>query len=169
MRWRLYAGIGAVFALGGVAGGLLGIAAERDRLRKMEQDGPVPIVDMLGRRLEAELKLDPAQSRRVREIYATVRPEIQLVERERRRRLREMLEQTQPQILEILTPKQKQRYSELQQKIQQRLRLRDPNREGPPPHHRDGPPPGPKRPPGPKPQPSDDQHPPKPTSPIATV
>lgn len=130
MRWRLYAGIGAVFALGGVAGGLLGTAAERERLRKMERDGPGLLMDGLARRLENELKLDPAQSRRVKEIYAATRPQLLQMERERRRRLRQMLDNAQPQILEVLTPPQKERYQQLQQKLQQRLRLREPGVKG---------------------------------------
>lgn len=130
MRWRLYAGIGAVFALGGVAGGLLGTAAERERLRKMERNGPGLLMDGLARRLDDELKLDPAQSRRVKEIYAATRPQLLQMERERRRRLRQLLDHTQPQILEVLTPPQKERYQQLLEKLQQRLRLRDPRREG---------------------------------------
>ncbi len=135
MRWRLYAGIVAVFALGGVAGGLLGTAAERERLRKMERGGPGLLMDGLARRLEEELKLDPTQSRRVKEIYATTRPQLLLMERERRRRLRQMLDQTQPRIMDILTPPQQERFQELQQKLQQRLRLREPKKEdeAPPP------------------------------------
>ena len=133
MRWRLYAGIGAVFAFGGVAGGLLGTAAERDRLRKMEREGPALMMDGLAKRLEHELKLDPAQARRIKEVYAAVRPQLLQMERDRRRRLRQMLENTQPQILEVLTPPQKERYQQLEQKIQLRLRLREPGREIDPP------------------------------------
>ncbi len=130
MRWRLYAGIAAVFALGGVAGGLLGITAERERLRKFEKDGPAPALDGLAKRLEDELKLDPAQARRVKEIYAATRPQLLQMERERRRRMRQLMESTQPPILEILTPAQKERYQQLQQKLQLRLRLREPGKEG---------------------------------------
>ena len=133
MRWRLYAGIGAVFALGGVAGGLLGTAAERDRLRKMEREGPALMMDGLAKRLENELKLDPAQARRIKEVYAATRPQLLQMERDRRRRLRQMLENTQPQILEVLTPAQKERYHQLEQKLQLRLRLREPGREIDPP------------------------------------
>ena len=129
MRWRLYTGIGAVFALGGVAGGLLGTAAERDRLRKMEREGPGILMDGLARRLDNELKLDPAQSRRVKDVYAEMRPQLLQMERERRRRPRQLLDNTQPQILEVLTPQQKERYQQLQEKLRQRLRLRDPDKE----------------------------------------
>ena len=129
MRWRLYAGIGAVFALGGVAGGLLGTAAERERLRKMEREGPALLMDGLAKRLENELKLDPAQARRIKEVYAATRPQLLQMERERRRRLRQMLDNIQPQILEVLTPAQKERYQQLEQKLQLRLRLREPGKE----------------------------------------
>ena len=88
MRWRLYSGIGAIFVLGSVAGGMIGINAERERLRKFEREGPALLMDGLAKRLEDELKLDPVQSRRVKEIYAATRPQLQQMERERRRRLR---------------------------------------------------------------------------------
>ena len=133
MRWRLYAGIGAVFALGGVTGGLLGTAAERERLRKMERDGPGLLMDGLARRLDSELKLDPSQSRQIKEIYANTRPQLIQMERERRRRLRQMLDNAQPQILEVLTPQQKDRYQQLQQKLMQRLRMRETGAEATPP------------------------------------
>ena len=109
MRWSLYGGIGAVFVLGGVAGGLVGITAERDRQRRMEKEGPVLLVDSLAKRLKDELKLDPSQVRQVKEIYAGTRPELQQMERERRRRLRLVMEKTNPAILEILTPAQRER------------------------------------------------------------
>lgn len=126
MRWRLYSGIGAIFVLGSVAGGMIGITAERERLRKFEREGPALLIDGLAKRLEDELKLDPVQSRRVKEIYAATRPQLLQMERERRHRLRQMLDATQPQILEILTPPQQERYQQLQQKLQLRLRLREP-------------------------------------------
>ena len=130
MRWRLYTGIGAVFALGGVAGAILGTATERDRFRKMEREGPGPAIESLARRMVDELKLDPDQARHVREVYASTRPQLLQMERERRRRLRQMLENTDPRILEVLTPAQRERYQQLQQKLQIRLRLREPGKEG---------------------------------------
>lgn len=133
MRWRLYSGIGAIFVLGSVAGGMIGITAERERLRKFEREGPALLMDGLAKRLEDELKLDPVQSRRVKEIYAANRPQLQQMERERRRRLRQMLDATHPQILEILTPPQRERYQQLQQKLQLRLRLREPGKAHEPP------------------------------------
>ena len=139
MNWRLYLGIGAVFVLGGVAGGILGVAAERERLRKFEREGPAFLMDGLAKRLETELKLDPTQTRRVQEVYAATRPQLFQMERERRRRLRQLLDTVQPQILEILTPPQKERYQQLQLKLQQRLRLREPAKPGDPD------PPGPPR------------------------
>ena len=132
MNWRLYLGIGAVFVLGGVAGGILGVTAERDRLRKFEREGPAFLMDGLAKRLETELKLDPVQTRRVQEVYAATRPQLFQMERERRRRLRQLLDNTQPQILEVLTPPQKERYQQLQLKLQQRLRLREPAKPGDP-------------------------------------
>ena len=132
MNWRLYTGIGAVFVLGGVAGGILGITAERERLRKFEREGPAMLMDGLAKRLETDLKLDPAQTRRVQDVYASTRPQLIQMERERRRRLRQLLDNVQPQILEILTPPQKERYQQLQQKLQQRLRLREPAKPGDP-------------------------------------
>jgi hypothetical protein len=133
MRWRLYSGIGAIFVLGSVAGGMIGINAERERLRKFEREGPALLMDGLAKRLEDELKLDPVQSRRVKEIYAATRPQLLQMERERRHRLRQMLDATQPQILEILTPPQQERYQQLQQKLQLRLRLREPGKAHEPP------------------------------------
>lgn len=143
MNWRLYSGIGAVFVLGGVAGGILGVTAERERLRKFEREGPAFLMDGLAKRLETELKLDPAQTRRVQEVYAATRPQLFQMERERRRRLRQLIENTQPQILEILTPPQKERYQQLQQKLQQRLHLREPAKPGDPQEKPE--PPGPPR------------------------
>ena len=125
MRWSLYGGIGTVFVLGGVAGGLVGITAERDRQRRMEKEGPVLLVDSLAKRLKDELKLDPSQVRQVKEIYAGTRPELQQMERERRRRLRLVMEKTNPAILEILTPAQRERYQQLQRKLQLRLLQRE--------------------------------------------
>lgn len=133
MRWRLYSGIGAIFVLGSVAGGMIGINAERERLRKFEREGPALLMDGLAKRLEDELKLDPVQSRRVKEIYAATRPQLLQMERERRHRLRQMLDATQPQILEILTPPQQERYQQLQQKLQLRLRLRESGKAHEPP------------------------------------
>ena len=132
MNWRLYLGIGAVFVLGGMAGGLLGVTAERERLRKFEREGPAFLMDGLAKRLETDLKLDSAQTRRVQEVYAAIRPQLFQMERERRRRLRQLLDNTQPPILEILTPPQKERYQQLQLKLQQRLRLREPAKPGEP-------------------------------------
>ena len=133
MRWRLYSGIGAVFVLGSVAGGMIGINAERERLRKFEREGPALLMDGLAKRLEDELKLDPSQARRVKEVYAATRPQLMQMERERRRRLRQMLDATQPPILEVLTPPQKERYQQLLQKLQLRLRLREPGKPSEPP------------------------------------
>ncbi len=130
MRWRLYSGIAAVFTLGGVAGGLLGVTAERDRMRRMEKEGPALVLDSLVKKLEDELKLNPAQARRVREVYASTRPQLQQMERERRRRLRQLMENTHPPIMEVLGPAQRERYQQLQQKLQLRLRLREPAKTG---------------------------------------
>jgi hypothetical protein len=128
MRWSLYAGIGAVFILGGVAGGLVGITGERDRQRRMEKEGPVLMVDALAKRLKDELKLNPSQVRHVKEVYASTRPELQQMERERRRRMRLLMEKTHPAILEVLTPAQKERYQQLQRKLQLRLLQREPGK-----------------------------------------
>lgn len=146
MRWMLYAGITTVFVLGGVAGGLVGVMAERDRVKKMERGGPSLVGEIMGRRLEQDLKLNPNQARRVRQIFAAARPQIQQLDRERREKLREIMESTHPQILEVLNPRQKERFLELQQRLQQRLRLRDPDLMP----ERPGPGPGPRRLKGPK-------------------
>jgi hypothetical protein len=132
MRWRLYSGIAAVFTLGGVAGGLLGVTAERDRMRRMEKEGPTLVLESLVKKLEDELKLNPAQVRRVKEVYAGTRPQLLQMERERRRRLRQLMETTHPPILEVLAPAQRERYQQLQQKLQLRLRLREPGKPGDP-------------------------------------
>lgn len=126
MHWRLYSGIAAVFALGAVAGGLVGVTAERDRIRRMDKEGPNLVMESLVRNLEKELKLDPAQVRRVREVYAGTRPQLLQMERERRRRLRQLMDNTHPPIMEILGPAQRERYQQIQQKLQLRLRLREP-------------------------------------------
>ncbi len=125
-RWRLYSGIGTVFLLGGVAGGLVGISGERDRLRRYAAEGPEPALGSLIQRLDEELKLDESQSRRIREVYAATRPQLLLMERERRRRLRQLMDSTQPAIREVLTPPQRERFDQLQQKLQFRLRLQNP-------------------------------------------
>jgi hypothetical protein len=130
MRWRLYAGIASVFVLGGVAGAVVGITAERDRLRRMEKEGPTLVLDGLAKRLENELKLEPAQVRRVKEVYAGTRPQLLQMERERRRRLRALMEGTHAPILEMLNPAQRERYQQIQQKLQNRLRLREPGKPG---------------------------------------
>lgn len=127
MRWMLYAGLATVFVLGGVAGGLLGVTAERDRLNKLESSAPGLAGELMGRRLETELKLDPHQARRVRQIYATARPQLQQLDRERRQKMRQIMDTTHPQILELLNPQQKERFLKLQKQLRQRLRLRDPD------------------------------------------
>lgn len=132
MRWQHYAGIGAVFALGGVAGGLLGITAERDRVRKVDREGRLPALEAIAKRLEDELKLDPAQAHRVKEVYSAARPQLLQMERERRRQLRQLMEHTQPAIMEVLTPRQRERFLQLDHKLRLRLRLREPNKELPP-------------------------------------
>ncbi|RYD38150.1 MAG: hypothetical protein EOP86_01635 [Verrucomicrobiaceae bacterium] len=129
----LYSGITAVFVLGGVAGGLLGVTAERDRVKKLERSGPGPMGELMGRRLEKELGLDPGQARHVRRIYATARPRVQQLDRERRQKLRAIMDEIHPQILEVLTPEQKDRFLNLQKKLMQRLRLTDPESGEPPP------------------------------------
>lgn len=135
MRWMLYAGITTVFVLGGVAGALVGVMAERDRMQKMERGGPGLVGEIMGRRLEQDLKLNPNQARRVRQIYAAARPQVQQLDRERREKLRAIMESTHPQIMEILNPRQKERFLQLQQRLQQRLRLKEadfPEKPGPP-------------------------------------
>ncbi len=139
MRWRLYTGIVSVFALGGVAGAIVGVTGERDRIRKSDAEGLVPAMETMSKRLETELKLDPGQARRIKEIYASTRPQLLQIERERRRRIRLLMETTQPPIVDILTPQQKERFKELQQKLQFRLRLRDTTKENEP--HQAPPPP----------------------------
>lgn len=134
MRWMLYAGIGTVFVLGGVAGGLVGVSAERDRVRKLERATPNLVGDLLGRRLGKELSLDENQVRRVREIYAGSRPQIMKLERERRRDLRNIMDDAHQQITEILTPRQKERFLQIQRQLKQRLRLRDPDFVDPAPN-----------------------------------
>ena len=134
--WKLYLGITAVFALGGVAGGLLGIHGERDRLRKFEHEGPGLLIDTLAKRLTHDLKLDPEQARRVREIFANTRPELMKMERERRRHIRELLKRTEPQLRQVFTGPQRERYEQLQQKMEKRLKLRSgepPTAKKPPP------------------------------------
>jgi len=133
MHWRLYFGISSIFVLGGVAGSLLGVHGERERQRKSDREGLSPAFEAMARRLENELKLDEGQSRRVREIYTATRPQLIQVEKERRRRLLQLLEGTEHPILEILTPTQKERFQQLQQKLQLRLRLRDEPKAGDPP------------------------------------
>ncbi|MES2709315.1 MAG: hypothetical protein V4726_22145 [Verrucomicrobiota bacterium] len=136
MRWMLYAGLATVFVLGGVAGGLLGVTAERDRMKKLERSAPGLAGELMGRRLETELKLDPEQARRVRQIYATARPQLQQLDRERRQKMRQIMDTTHPQILELLNPQQKERFQRLQKQLRQRLRLRDPDSTEPAPGSR---------------------------------
>lgn len=136
MRWMLYAGIGTVFVLGGVAGSLVGISAERDRVRKLESATPNLVGDLLGRRLGKELSLNENQVLRVREIYAGSRPRIMKLERERRRDLRSIMEDAHRQITEILSGPQKERFLQIQRKLRQRLRLRDPDFADPAPNRR---------------------------------
>lgn len=136
MRWMLYAGIGTVFVLGGVAGGLLGVTAERDRMKKLEHASPGLVGELMGRRLEKELQLDPAQARRIRQIYSGARPQLQKLDRERRQKMREIMETTHPQILEVLNPRQKERFLQMQQQLQERLRLRAPDFAEPAPGRR---------------------------------
>lgn len=137
MRWMLYSGITAVFVLGGVAGGLLGVTAERDRVKKLERSGPGPMGELMGRRLEKELDLDPGQARHVRQIYAAARPRVQQLDRERRQKLRAIMDEIHPQILEALNPEQKDRFLNLQKKLMRRLRLTDPESgDKPPPDDR---------------------------------
>ena len=139
MRWRLYTGIVSVFALGGVTGAIVGVTGERDRIRKSDAEGLVPAMETMSKRLETELKLDPGQARRIKKIYASTRPQLLQIERERRRRIRLLMETTQPPIVDILTPQKKERFKELQQKLQFRLRLRDTTKENEP--HQAPPPP----------------------------
>lgn len=125
MRWLLYTGIGSVFLLGGVAGGMLGVTSERERLKKIERE-PNGVMELMGRRLEKELRLDPAQSREVRAIYSEVRPELYRMERERRTRIREIIDSTNPRVSAVLRPEQKERFDELHRNLNNRLKLRDP-------------------------------------------
>lgn len=124
MRWLLYTGIGSVFLLGGVAGGMLGVTSEREKLKKIERE-PTGVMELMGRKLEKELQLDPAQAREVRAIYAEVRPELHRMERERRTRLREIIESTNPRVSAVLRPEQKERFDELHRNLNNRLRLRE--------------------------------------------
>lgn len=128
MRWGIYVGIASVFLLGGVAGALLGVTAERSRLRSFDSGNPRPAVDAIVRRLERELKLNPLQSHQARDIYSATRPELQNIERERRRRIRSLLDETEPRVLAILRPDQQQRFRELHGKLRSRLRLGEPGR-----------------------------------------
>lgn len=121
----LYSGIAAVFLLGGVAGGMVGVMLERERLKRIESGPPAMLMEVVSRRLERELNLDEEQTRKVRTVYAESRPEVVEAEMEHRRRMGEIMRATHAKVEAVLRPDQLRAFNDLKQRVEHRLRMRE--------------------------------------------
>jgi Spy/CpxP family protein refolding chaperone len=113
-RFKVYAGLLLVFALGGVAGGASVYAFARRQCAELLRDDPEP------RRMRAlidRLELDGDQERRVRDVFRRHRDE-------RRRAMQSMFEecgaplerqrkQTEREVRDVLTPEQRESYDRI--------------------------------------------------------
>lgn len=162
MRWKLYAGILAIFLLGGVAGVMVGVQYERTtRERMMADRARKSAVDFFSRRMAHELDLNADQLGQVRAILEAVQPELQKLEETRREGIQRIMDETQPRMLAVLNEEQKRKFVEMQERIRTHLNRKfQRDGQGPrgrgfgPPGHPPGSPPGGPAQPG-QPEPGD--------------
>lgn len=123
MRWKLLFAFLLTFLLGGVAGVVVGVHAERQVLRQFDSPTPADFTATAVNRLEKELHLSADQSTAIRGILDTVAPDLVRIERTRRDGLMPLIEGLRPKISAVLDAEQQKKYHRLQDDLEKRLKL----------------------------------------------
>jgi len=104
-KWKAVVGVVLVFLLGALSGALF------TRVCWHEFGGGRHVnPDAIVRRLDRELKLDPAQKEEVRKIVAGVHAQMQAMKKENEPRVEALLDKAQDEVRAVLRPEQRERY-----------------------------------------------------------
>jgi len=145
--WKIWAVFTGVFLAGVLAGGLVtwrvGRLLMQQRMAKAEQH----FVGQQLRRLRHDLDLTPEQAEQVRKILDRTGDELRVQRQQTFKDAKTILDRMHAEIALLLTPEQRQRMTELNQRQRERMQ----RFFMAPPGSHDGPPPGPP-PPGGRPE-----------------
>ncbi len=121
MKWLTRLSILAVFVLGAITGAPLGMKIERDRILKMQRNGPASLMENALKHISSEVKLDRPQYEQMRGVLEKAQPALIAAEQERREKTVGIMENVRSTAFTFLSEDQKQRYNSLHERIKSKL------------------------------------------------
>lgn len=118
LRWKVLLAFVLVF-LAGIACGFFG--AVHGGFRLMSRHHPAWVAEHLRHHLEVELKLTPEQMRQIGPILDSASTQLEAKREETGRQVRQIFEQTHQEIIPFLTPDQRSRLQEMEQRHRRML------------------------------------------------
>ena len=120
-KWKAIVSIIIVFLLGALAGALVTHTIYHQRMEGIMKGEPRTMRELIVRRLNRELHLDPNQLEQVRAIVEETHAEMKKVRRQFRPQIEEILTRSQEKIRTLLRPDQLEKYEKI---IEQRKKKR---------------------------------------------
>lgn len=112
-HWKAIIGVILVFALGMIAGGLVTARVMRHRVRAALARGPEGAMDLVVRRMGAELRLDSGQRELLRVIVTDAQQQMKAVRGQAEPQIKEILGRAETKVREMLRPEQRAKFDKL--------------------------------------------------------
>ncbi len=112
-KWKVIVSVFLVFLLGALAGALVTHKIDQHRIAGIIRGEPGAVGELIVRRLNHKLSLDPAQVEKLRAIVYETRDEIRNVHKQFRPQIEEILERSQNRVRAILRPDQLEKYEKI--------------------------------------------------------
>ena len=123
-QWKTPVSVICVFLLGAVAGGLVTYRVCQQNIENIMRDDPRTMRELIVRRLQHKLNLDPGQLEQLRAIVRETHAEMKTVRRRFRPEIDQILERSQAKVRAFLRPDQLERYDRI---VAERRRKREIN------------------------------------------
>lgn len=112
-KWKVIVSVFLVFLLGALAGALVTHKIDQHRIAGIIRGEPGAVGELIVRRLNYKLSLDPAQVEQLRAIVYETHDEIRNVHKQFRPQIEEILERSQNRVRAILRPDQLEKYEKI--------------------------------------------------------
>ncbi len=112
-QWKAIISIILIFCLGALSGTIVTYKICQQRMENIIRDEPRTIREVIVKRLDHKLNLDPTQLEQVRAIVKETHAEMKSVRKQIRPQIDEILTRSQTKIRAILRPEQMEKYDQI--------------------------------------------------------
>ena len=112
-QWKTIISVILIFCLGALSGTIVTYKIYRQRMENIIKDEPRTIREVIIKRLDRKLNLDPTQLEQVRAIVKETHAEMKSVRKQIRPQIDEILTRSQAKVRAILRPEQQEKYDQI--------------------------------------------------------